>query len=104
MEASLLFLVSPIKEIAYSFISFFVHFKVILFSTQKGNAHWKHNTRKKKKYIYILLFLASLQKIPGTALGLGINVKSSCWAVHWELPTSHFLWNYVFHGKITPNL
>lgn len=77
-------------------MSLFVHFKVILFSTQKGNTHWKHHTEKSK-----LLFPASFLKIPGTALGISINVNSSCWAVHWELPESHFLWNAIDHDKIT---
>lgn len=77
----------------------FVHFKFILFSTWKGSTLWKHHTEKSK-----LLFPASLLKIPWTDLGISINVKSSCCAVHWELPESCFLWNSIDRDKIIPKV
>lgn len=50
------------------------------------------------------LFPASLLNILGTALGISINVRSSCWSDHWELLENHFLWNSIDHDKIPPSV
>lgn len=62
------FLFGPIKEIAYSFMSYFGTFWSY-FLLRRGNTHWKYPSENPK-----LFFPTSLLKIPGTALEVIIKV------------------------------